>query len=124
VAPSDEYWEWTGRDITLGAGRAPEVLGLELSKKMQLLEPAVGATVDTTTPVLRWASFPEAALYHVAVFDDETQEAVMQAETAETSPVVTPELTPGGRYQWSVSAVNAAQQSIAYFSSWVFTVQP
>ena len=67
-------------------------------------------------------SFPEAALYQVAVFDEEKQEAVMQAETAETSLAVTPALTRGGRYQWSVSATNAKRQSIAYFSSWMFLI--
>ena len=124
IAPSDDYWEWTGHTLTVGAGRAPEVLGLELSKKMQLLAPEVGTTVDTTSPVLRWDSFPGATHYHVDVFDDESHEAVMRADTPDTSIVVTPQLAPGGRYQWSVSAYSAAQQSIAYFSSWLFMVQP
>src|SRR5258706_6846076 len=95
VSPSDEYWSWSGHSITIGAGQAVRSPKFELSKKMELLEPEVGATLDTTTPALRWASFPEAVSYHVDVFNDETGEAVMRADTTDTRLVVTPPLAGG-----------------------------
>jgi hypothetical protein len=123
VSPSDEYWGWSGHSVTIVAGQAVQSWKFELSKKMELLAPEVGATLDTTTPTLRWAPFPEAVSYHVDVSNDETGEAVMRADTTETSLTVTPALARGGRYQWSVYANNFARQQVAYYSSWLFMIK-
>jgi serine/threonine protein kinase len=124
VSPSDDYWQWTGRTVKIRAGETVEAGTFYLSKKLQLLEPASGTTVGTTTPTLRWQSFPGTALYHVDLFNDETGEPVLRQDTTETSLAVSPPLVPGRRYQWSVYAMDAARIQIAYYSAWVFTVQP
>ncbi len=126
VSPSAEYWEWSGSDVTLGVGEAKDVGTHSLSKVLQLLEPAAGATVTTASPVLRWGGFPGAISYHVDVFDSATGAAVMRKDTTDTSVPVTPPLAAGA-YSWSVYAYNdadAANNQIAYYSSWSFTVQP
>ena len=94
-----------------------------LKKKLQLLEPANEATVGSTTPTLRWSSFPAAARYHVNLFVDQTGDAVLREDTTGTSLIVSPSLSPGVRYQWSVDAYDAAGVAIAYFSAWTFTVE-
>jgi hypothetical protein len=94
-----------------------------LKKKLQLLEPVNNATIGTTTPTLRWSGFPGAVRYHVNLFVDQTGDAVLRQDTTENSLVVSPALTPGVRYQWSVDAYDAAGVTIAYFSAWYFTVQ-
>jgi serine/threonine protein kinase len=124
VAPSDEYWSWTGRPVEIPVGGDVNAGTFYLSKKLQLLEPADGATVGTTTPALRWSGFPDAARYHVDVFNDGTGDAVLRQDTTDTSLIVSPPLTPGVRYQWSVDAYNAAGNQIAYYSAWRFLVQP
>jgi hypothetical protein len=124
VAPTAEYWGWVGHSITIGVGQAVDAGAFQLKKKMQLLEPASGAKVTTTTPVLRWASYPGAARYHVDLFNDATGQAVMRQDTTDTSVVVAPPLAPGVRYQWSVYAYSAANLDLAYYSAWTFTVQP
>jgi hypothetical protein len=63
------------------------------------------------------------ARYHVDLFVDATGEAVMRQDTTDTSLVVSPPLTSGVRYQWSVDAYNAAGVRIAYYSAWRFTVE-
>ncbi len=126
VSPSPDYWEFRGYSITVGTGQAVDAGRLQLSKKLQLLEPGSDRTVTTIatpTPVLRWVSFPGAARYDVGVFNDETGEAVMQQQTNSTSVVVAPPLAAGGRYQWSVNAYDAEQCLTAYWSSWCFRVQ-
>jgi hypothetical protein len=59
----------------------------------------------------------------VDLFVDATGEAVLRQDTTDTSLVVSPALTPGVRYQWSVNAYNADGVTIAYYSAWRFTVQ-
>jgi hypothetical protein len=124
VAPSDEYWTWTSRPIQIPAGADVSAGTFYLAKKLQLLAPADEATVGTTTPMLQWSAFPGTARYHVDVFNDETSEAVMRQDTTGTDLVVSPPLTPGVRYQWSVDAYNSAGTQIAYYSAWRFVVQP
>ena len=124
VAPSDEYWTWTGRTITTRAGETVDAGTYYLKKKLQLLEPAQDSIVPNTTPTLRWASFPGTARYHVDLFNDATGEPILRQDTADTSLVITSPLVPGTRYQWSVSAIDAGQIEIAYYSAWRFTVQP
>jgi hypothetical protein len=123
VSPSNEYWRWTGRSIQIPVGAAVDAGTFYLQKKLQLLEPANDAAVGTTAPALRWSSFTDAARYHVDLFVDATGEAVMRQDTTDTSLVVSPPLTPGVRYQWSVNAYNAAGVRIAYDSAWRFTVE-
>ncbi len=123
VSPSDEYWRWTGRSIQIPVDAAVDAGTFYLKKKLQLLEPADGSTIGTTTPTLRWGSFPNAARYHVDLFVDATGEAVLRQDTTDTSLTVSPPLTPGVRYQWSVDAYDAAGVAIAYYSAWRFTVQ-
>ncbi len=123
VAPSAEYNAWRGWDVTIQAGQAVDVGIFYLAKVMQLLEPPQGGSVSTTTPVLRWASFPGAAKYHVDVFNNATGEAVMRQDTTNTSITVSPPLTAGVTYQWSASCFDAAGNDLAYYSAWTFTVQ-
>jgi serine/threonine-protein kinase len=122
VAPSEEYWRWTGRPIQIPVGAAVDAGTFYLKKKLQLLEPADGTTVGTTTPTLRWSGFPSAVRYHVDLFVDATGDAVLRKDTTDTSLVVSPALSPGVRYQWSVDAHNADGVTIAYYSAWRFTV--
>ena len=123
TSPSDEYWAWVGHSITIGAGQAIRSSRFELSKKIELVEPEVGAALATRSPVLRWDSFPDAARYHVDIFNNETGEAVLRADTPDNTLVVTPELAPGLFYQWSVQAANLANQQIAYSTSGLFTIK-
>jgi hypothetical protein len=123
VSPGDEYWRWTGRSIQIPVGAAVDAGTFYLKKKLQLLEPANNGAIGTTTPTLRWSSFPDAVRYHVNLFVDQTGEAVLRQDTTDTSLVVSPALTPGVRYEWSVDAYDAAGVTIAYFSAWYFTVQ-
>jgi serine/threonine protein kinase len=123
VAPSQEYWTWTGRTVTTRAGETTDAGSYYLSKKLQLLEPALNSTV-TTTPILRWQSFPGAVRYHVDLFNDATGEPILRQDTTDTSLAIASPLAPGMRYQWSVNAMNANQIQTAYYSAWYFTVQP
>jgi hypothetical protein len=124
ISPSDEYWEWRGHSTEILVGAEVDVGTLYLDKKLQLLEPADRTTVKTTTPTLRWSSFPGATRYSVGVHNDETGQAVLNQDTTDTSLVVAPPLEPGVRYQWSVYANNAEGLELAYYSAWHFTVQP
>jgi len=123
VAPSDEYWAWTGNPVNIVAGSRIDVGTFYLSKKLQLVEPTDNAVVGTT-PTLGWSAFPGATKYHVDLFNDETGQAVLRKDTTETSLTVSPPLVPGVLYQWSVHAMNSAGITIAYYSAWRFTVQP
>jgi hypothetical protein len=123
VSTNDEFWGWVGQSLTVGAGQVVDAGRIQFSKRMQLLEPVPHALLDTPTPVLRWASYPEAVRYHVDVFNDATGDAVLRQDTTDTSVVVDPPLAPGVQYQWSVNAYNAAKQSFAYYSCWYFTVR-
>jgi hypothetical protein len=124
IAPSNEYWRWTGRPITVPTGGTVDAGQLRLSKRMELLEPPNESTVNTSTPFLRWRAFAGAARYHVDVFDDATGTAVMRQDTVATELVVGPPLAAGRRYQWSVTAYDGSGAQIAYFSAWVFEVRP
>ena len=92
-----------------------------LSKKLELLAPAYGSTVTTATPTLSWASFPDASRYEVYVYSAAGQLAFRQSLSGTAS--VTSSLAAGA-YTWSVTAYNANNVQIAYYSSWSFTVQP
>jgi len=124
LAPSSEYLSWIGYPITVGVGQAVNARTLELDKKMQLLEPASNATVTSTTPLLRWAMFPDAVRYHVDVINSVTDQPVMREDTTDTSIAVAPGLESGVTYMWYVYAYNAASRSIAQSDFWLFTVQP
>jgi hypothetical protein len=123
VSPSADYWSWTGRSVQIPVGTAVDVGTFYLKKKLQLLEPTNNAVISATAPTLRWNGFPDAARYHVDLFVDATGEAVLRQDTTDTSLAVSPPLTRGARYQWSVEAYDAAGVAIAYFSAWYFTVQ-
>ena len=123
IAPSSEYWEWSGTAITIPADGTVDAGTLRLSKRLELLEPANGAILNTTTPTLRWDSFPGAVRYHVDVFNNQTDEAVLRRDTKDSSLYVTPSLEPRADYQWSVTAYNAAGVQIAYYSAWKFKLQ-
>ncbi len=123
LGPSPEYWDWLGHSVSIPVGGSDDVGIMYLAKRMVLLEPADGATVATTTPTLRWQSFPGTDYYEVAIFDDTTLAEVLRDTTTGTSLTTTP-LTPGVRYQWSVDAYNADGIGIAYYSAWRFTVAP
>jgi len=124
ISPSDEYWEWTGSPITIHANQNIDAGTIHLPKKLQLLEPASGATLGTTTPTLRWSSFSDATRYHVDIFNLQTNQAVLRQDTIITSLVVAPALAPGIRYQWAVHVYNAVNVEIAYYSGWEFFVLP
>ena len=66
--------------------------------------------------------FPNALRYHVAFFNNETGEAVLRQDTPYTTLLIAPALAPGLFYQWSVQAVNFAQQQIAYSTSGLFRI--
>jgi serine/threonine protein kinase len=123
VSPSEDYWKWAGRSIQIPVGSTVDVGTFYLKKKLQLLEPANEATVSTTSPTLRWSSFPNAARYHVNLFVDQTGDAVLREDTTGTSLAISTSLSPGVRYQWSVDAYDPAGVTIAYFSAWTFTVE-
>ena len=120
VAPSDEYWSWSGHSISIGVGQAVRSSRFELAKKFELLAPEIGAALPSDSVTLRWESFPDTVRYHVDVFNNETGEAVLRQDTPETTLLVAPALAPGLFYQWSVHALNFAQQQIAYSSSGIF----
>jgi serine/threonine protein kinase len=124
VAPSEEYWSWTSRPVDIPVGGDVDAGTFYLAKKLEMLGPADGSTVNTTTPTLSWNAYPGATRYHVDLFNDQTGDAVMRQDTSGTSLAVSPALTPGERYQWSVDAFNAAGSRLAYYSAWRFTVGP
>jgi hypothetical protein len=53
VAPSNEYWQWVGLNVTVTPGQITNVGTLTLSKILQLTSPANGASISTTTPTLQ-----------------------------------------------------------------------
>ena len=73
-------------------------------------------------PVLRWASFPDAARYAVTLYSA-TGDVLLWLSTTNTSMEVAPPLPAGGRYEWAVHAFNAANTQIAYWSPWYFYFQ-
>jgi len=124
VPTNEEFWGWVGQSLTVGAGQVVDAGRIQFSKRMQLLEPVPHALLDTTTPTVRWASYPDAVRYHVDIFNDATGEAVARQETTGTSLLVNPPLPRGVLLQWSVQAYNSARQIFAYYSCWYFTVRP
>lgn len=123
LAPSSEYWAWTGRSLQIEPGVTTDAGSFSLSKKLQLLSPANGSTVSVTTPTLQWAAFPGATSYSVTVYNNRTfAPAFTRSGIIGTQVTVTPPLTSGEQYQWSVHAENSNGQ-IAYWSAWIFNVQ-
>ena len=125
TAPSEEYWGWLGRPITIAEGANVDAGVFYLAKRLILLAPANGATIADTSPTLSWQSFPDSVRYDVGVFNDHTYEAVFRQSVSapENSITVAPSLIPGVRYQWSVHAYNFMGHQIAYYSPWTFTVE-
>jgi len=123
IPADEEFWGGVGQSLSVGAGQVVDAGRIQFAKRMQLLEPAPQALLDTDTPTLRWAAYPEAVRYHADVFNDATGAAVMRQDTTGTSLVVDPPLAPGVRYQWSVQAYNSANQEFAYYSCWYFTIR-
>jgi len=122
VAPGPEYWNWTGHSIDIAVGQAVDAGTFYLSKYLELLAPAYGAVVSTTTPELSWASFPDAARYEVYVYNSASGQLAFRQSLSGTASVVSP-LAAGG-YSWSVTAYNANNTQIAYYSIWTFTLHP
>lgn len=80
-----------------------------------------GVTVNTLTPTLSWNASPGATGYSVAIINNST-EASFVANIATTS-IISPTLTSGATYVWSVAAYNASGQS-ALATPVYFTVAP
>jgi uncharacterized protein (TIGR03437 family) len=120
-APSSEYWQFASRPVTVTSGSVTNAGVFALSKIMQLLSPANSSTISTTTPTLVWSAFPGATSYYVVVYDNAAGMAVFsQASITSTQVTISPALTPGKNYQWSVYASNANGQ-IAYYSAFYFS---
>ena len=120
VSPSSDYWSWSATSITVVAGQTNNAGTLTLSKILQLSSPANNATGVSLTPTLQWVAFSGATSYQVGVFDNSTGASVFTQTTTGTQATISPALTGGHNYQWSVYANNASGQ-IAYFSAWSFT---
>jgi TonB family protein len=123
VGPSPDYVASLLYPITITAGQTKNVGDLALSKKLQLLSPANGATVTTTTPTLQWAEFPDAARYEVRVFSSAMNQAVFSQSTQSAQVTVPSTLQLGQQYQWDVYAYNSRGQGIARGSGRSFTIQ-
>jgi hypothetical protein len=107
--------------VTAVAGKSVELeFPLGLTKKLQILEPATGTTVNTT-PTLRWDSFPGADSYQVFVGNEATGEPILQQTTPDTSVAIKSPLAKG-QYYWAVHAI-AGNARLASATSW-FIVQP
>jgi hypothetical protein len=78
-----------------------------IENKLQLLSPANGANVTTTTPTLQWAAFPDADRYDVSVRNDGTSQQVFLHSTQGTQITVLPALQDGQKYEWTVQAYNS-----------------
>jgi len=109
--------------ITIHGRPNKECRDLALSKKLQLLSPANGATVTTTTPTLQWAEFPDAARYEVRVFSSAMNQAVFSQSTQSAQVTVPSTLQLGQQYQWDVYAYNSRGQGIARGSGRSFTIK-
>jgi hypothetical protein len=114
------YWQWWNEAITVTAGQVTNAGALTLCKQLQLLSPASGSALSTTTPTLQWQAFPGTTSYYVAVGNVTTLAGVFGQYTAAAQITVTPALSPGS-YEWGVWAYDA-NGPIAYYESWAFTV--
>jgi hypothetical protein len=123
VAPSDEYWPWISHTITINSGVTIDAGTFNLLKKLQLLGPADGASIDASTQALTWTSIAAAARYDIDLSDNATGQPVLKNSTTGTNLVIGQALNPGSSYKWSVSAYNAAGNQIAYSSALSFTAQ-
>ncbi|MGP8174969.1 MAG: hypothetical protein ACLP7O_10535, partial [Terracidiphilus sp.] len=123
LAPTTDYWPFQIYRETIIAGQLKNVGDLAIAKKMQLLSPANGASVTTTTPTLQWAAFPCAARYDVSVRNDATPQQVFLHSTQGTQITVLPALQGGQQYEWTVQAYNSSGQRIAW-SYWSMTTSP
>ncbi len=59
--PTPEYVDWAADSLTMGGSNV--IKNLDLPKKMTLLTPANGATINTTVPTMTWQALPEADRY-------------------------------------------------------------
>jgi hypothetical protein len=114
LAPTADYWPFQAYPETIMAGQSTNVGDLAIAKKLQLLSPASGAIVTTTTPTLRWAAFPDAARYGVQVHNKASSQQVFLQSTQGTQITVSPALQSGQGYEWTVQAYNSTGQRIAW----------
>lgn len=79
--------------------------------------PLNGESVDAR-PILQWAGFSGATLYHVIVVDDDAFPPVVAFDqtTAETQIEVTPGLEPGS-FSWTVQGLNEGGAILAELNS-------
>jgi hypothetical protein len=123
LAPTTDYWPFQIYRETIIAGQSKNVGDLAIAKKMQLLSPANGASLATTTPTLQWTAFPGTARYDVSVRNDATSQQVFLHSTQGTQVTLLPALQGGQKYEWTVQAYNSSGQRIAW-SVWTITTSP
>ena len=93
---------------------------LKLARMLKLLEPAFGASVDTS-PTLRWEEFPGASGYRLFAGDIGTGGLVLDQVVTGTSFKFTSPLLPGSKYQLSVSALDGTEAQLAIGTSEFWT---
>lgn len=105
---------WMGVKVEVRSGETTQAKDLAVVKyDLQLLSPHEEETVNTVTPALTWASYPDVAYYKVYLAPWGGGEAVIQFEkTADTTYSVASPLQPGN-YHWSIHAYNAQGTKLA-----------
>ena len=91
-----------------------------LSKKIQLLIPPDGATVNTRYPTLVWAKNDEAASYTVEITAGDPVETAKGI--TDTFYTVAKELGEWPEYRWNVYAYNKQETQIGCSTGFVFHV--
>lgn len=111
-APSPEYIDWKGSSVSISAGQVVE-RSLDLPKKMTLLEPPNGATIQDLTPTLTWQANPEAIRYTLQVNIQSTWELVLhERNITSTGYTFQDPLSEGIIYAWQVDADDPANHHV------------
>lgn len=90
-------------------------------KKPSLLYPAAGASVSSTTPLLRWEKLADADYYYVMYSDNDEFIGGELASSLENTFKL-PKLEQG-TYYWKVKAVDRAGNESEWSDSWQFTIE-
>jgi hypothetical protein len=137
--PGEETWTYRVKFMTpiketVREGETLIIKGLSTIKSdLKLIIPMDKAEIETTTPILEWEAYPEAAYYEVD-FQYETLNIFLlsgdQGRTEEPKLDVSttlPKPLQPGKYSWRVNAYNAHHTLIAkskHYYHFVVTGQP
>jgi len=120
----NETW-WIGMRVDVTAGKNVAVRDMSISKSdLKLSAPGNNTTVTTTTPILEWEPYPDAAYYKVYVVNNETYETVVMFEKVSEARFAFENPLAPGKYYWSIQAYNAAGIEISGSGSYYFVVKP